>query len=175
MSLSDKIDRLEENVELVTKHLKDEEIRRVKKRVWKLPFGVRIKGRRAVKQKKFLAIILHRNKRLEFRLVKVVGGLLEVDGYNYKAYEDGAVYFYKKFPVVVILDWRVTLVGGKTDFDHANELGVGDFAQQTIIRIIEKVEVEKDLGKKKGRLSAGLIIIIFGVIVYLLSQGFFGG
>ncbi len=171
MSIQDDIKNLKDEMGIITSHLKDESIRRVKKKSWRLPFGIKIKGRRAIKQGKFLAIILRSNHKLEFKVVNVISGLIMVDDTSYKAYEDGAVYFYKKFPVVVILDWRLTLVGGMTDFDNANDLNIGAFADKTMIRIIEKIEVDKNDGKKKGKFSIGLIIVVIGILIYIVSQG----
>ncbi len=172
MSLRDDVNKLSDSLSKVVNVLKDDEFRRVKKKTWKLPLGIRMKSRRAVKQGKILAIILRKNHRLEFKVVKVVGGMIEVDSTQYKAYEEGAIYIYKKFPVVVILDWRLTLVGGATDFENAKDLGVADFAQETLIRVIEKVEVEKDLGKKRGKFNWAWIILVVGAIIYFLTQGF---
>lgn len=174
MSVRDDVKKLSEELSNVTKVLKDDEFRRVKKKTWKLPFGIRMKSRKAVKQGKILAIILRKNHRLEFKVVRVIGGLIEVDSVQYKAYEEGAIYIYKKIPVVVILDWRLTLVGGMTDFKIAKDLGVADFAQETLIRVIEKVEVEKDLGKKRGKLNWAWLILLLGVVIYFLFQGFGG-
>jgi len=174
MSLQDEVTKLREDMSVIANHLKDETVRRVKKKSWNLPFGVKLKGRRAVKQGKFLAIVLRQNHKLEFKVANVVGGLIEVDKTSYKAYEDGAVYFYKKFPVVIILDWRLTLVGGMTDFKDAVAKDITSFAQQTMVRVIEKTEVEKDLGKKKGRLSVGVMVVIVGIIIYIISQGLGG-
>lgn len=174
MGLLDDVKDLKDQIGLVTSHLKDEEIKRVKKKEYKLPFGIRLKGRRAVKQEKFLAIILHKNHKLSFKVVKVVGGLVEVNSTSYKAYEDGAVYFYKKFPVIVILDWRLTLVGGMTDFASAKEGKILDLAQETLIRVIEKVEVDKDVGKKNRKFPIGLLVIVVGVVIYLISKSFGG-
>ncbi len=68
----------------------------------------------------------------------------------------------------------MTLVGGKTDFKFAKENHIADFGQDTLIRVIEKVEVEKDLGKKKRSFPVGLMVVIAGIVIYLISKSFGG-
>ncbi len=142
MSLRDEVDKVAKDVGLITSHLKDEEVKRVKKKDFKLPFGVRMKGKRAVKQGKLLAIMLHSNHSLSFKVVKVVSGLIEVNNTSYKAYEEGAIFHYKRFSVVVILEWRLTLVGGKTDFKFAKENHIADFGQDTLISMLARCTIK---------------------------------
>lgn len=174
MGLVEDVQDLKKDMATISGHLKDESVKRYKKRDYKLPFGIRLKGRRAIKEEKFLAIILHKNHKLSFKLVKVVGGLVEVNSTSYKAYEDGAIYFYKKFPVIVVFDWRLTLVGGASDFNAAKDNKILDLAQETVIRVIEKVEVEKEIGKKKKKIPIAFLLVLVGILIYIASK-YFGG
>lgn len=171
-NLKDEMKQMSMDQRAIMTQLSDETVRRVKKKSWKLPFGIRMRSRRAVKRGKFLCVWLGSNHVLDFKIVNVVGGLIQINDYQYKAYEEGAIYHYKRLPVVVVLEWRLTLVGGKTDFVNANDLGVGDFAQQTIIRAIEKIEIDKEVGKKRGKLPIFWVVVGLGVIIYLVSKSF---
>lgn len=171
-NLKNEIKKVVADQKVIMDQLADESVKRVKKKSWKLPLGIRMRSRKAVKRGKFLCVWLGSNHVLDFKIVNVVGGMIKIGDYQYKAYEDGAIYHYKKLPVVVILEWRLTLVGGMTDFANANALNITDFAQQTIIRAIEKIEIEKEVGKTKKKIP--IVLLIIGLIIgaYLLSKSF---
>lgn len=172
---------IEDKLNSIDNSFRDEELQRVKKKEFKLPFGIRMKTKRAVKKGKFLCVYLRNNKRMEFRIVDVFGGLIKVDKYELFAYESDAVYNYKKFPVIVIFEWRLLpvgggideylarILGGKEEQDKAKELNIKTDGQQTIIRSIEKAEKNVEDNKKKG-LSMFLWIIIIGVGGYLIAK-----
>jgi len=172
LSLPQKMDKISEDQKAILDQLSDESVKRVKSKKFKLPFGIKAKARRGIKRDKMLCVFLGSNHKMEFKIVNVVGGLIQINDYQYKAFEEGAIYHYKKFPVVVVLDWRITLVGGKTDFKNAKDLKVGDFAQQTILRAIEKVEVDKEVGKGKKKIPIVWIVIGLGIVIYLISKSF---
>jgi len=173
LSLNKKLDKISSDQAHIMQELSDESVRRVKKKSWSLPFGVKAKAKRGIKRNKMLCVWLGANHNLQFKVVNVIGGLIQVGEYQYKAYEDGAIYHYKKLPVVVALENRLTLVGGMTDFKNAKDLNVGDFAQQTILRAIEKVEVDKEVGKKK-KFNMIWLILLGIVAIYLISKAFTG-
>lgn len=181
MSLSDDVNSLKNELRMVSKGIKDIEFRPVKKQEYKLPFGIKAKAKRNIKQGKILVIYMRSNRSMEFRFCKVVGGLIELDGETYKAYEGKAIYHYRKYPVMMFYEWRLTAAGGVTESYQsrviggeleekvAKELKIGDFAQQTIIRAIEKIELDKEIGKKKGKLPIVWIIIGIGILLYFLA------
>lgn len=172
MSLKDKINLVVENQTAILKEMADESVRRVKAKNFKLPFGVHMKAKRGVKRDKMLCVFLGSNHQLTFKVVNVVGGLVQLGDYQYKAYENGAIYHYKNLPVIVALEWRLTLVGGTSDFDDANNRSIGDFAQQTIIRAIEKIEIDKEVGKGKKKIPIAWLVVGLVVVIYLVSKSF---
>lgn len=177
--------QMQEDIALLKRNMQDEEVRRYKKKEWKLPFGIRAKTKKAVKQGGVLCVFLRNNKTLEFKIAKVVGGMFEIDKYQFSAYENDAVYHYKKLPVAVIFEWRLLPIGGRAEEYRARLVGderdealaeslkITQHAQQTIIRKIELAELSKEQ-PKKGGMSWVWWIAIAGLAIYLLSQ-FFGG
>lgn len=170
VSLSEEIKSISLNQEAIMTQLADESIKRVKKKQWKLPFGIRMKARKGIKRQKILCIWLGSNKVLDFKIVQITGGIIQVGKYQYKPYETGAIFHYKKMPVCVALEWRMTLVGGQTDWDNAKTLNVGDFAQQTILRAIEKFEIDKEAGKAKRKFPVVWLVVALGIVIYLITK-----
>jgi len=189
MSLKEKMIEQRSKIDYIYDQLKDENIKRIKKREFKLPAGIKGKMRKEVKQGRLLAIFLRSNKRVEFRIVKIIGGLVQLDKYDFNIYESDAVYTYQRgrivFPVIVVWESRLAPVGGgvdekitqarimgtKLDSEDADILNITSYAQQTIIRAIEIAKAEELLKKKKG---IGMVwwIIIGGVILYVIGKAF---
>lgn len=188
MSLNEDLQDMRSKVNAISERLAEEDLRRVKKKSFRLPLGVRIRSRSAVKSGKILVLYFRANRKFEFRICKLEAGLVTIDDHLFKAYEGNAVYHYKKFPLIAIFEWRLLpvgglaevyesrIIGGEASEDVAKDLNISDVAQQTIVRVIEKVEVDKELGKKKGKLPIAWIIIGVGILIYLLAPMFgFGG
>lgn len=175
---------MEEKLEVIEKNFRDEEIKRMKKKEFKLPFGIKMKTRKAVRKGKVLAIYLRHNRNLEFRIADIFGGLIRLDKYEVNLYETDAIYTYKKWPVVVVFEWRIMPVGGKVeqyknrviggedDKEVAKTLNITTDGQQTIIRAIEQAEKAEDANKKKGGLSPIMWLLIIGAGGYLLAKIF---
>lgn len=181
MSLKDDVEKLKKDVVFS----KDDVVK--PKKAFKLPFKFRSK--RKYKQGKVLVVWFGSNHHMDFKWGEVNGGLVKVDDEIYKAYERGAVYFHKKFPVIACFEWRLTPLGGSSedvyrkdlfrseavggDFDKkvAEELGLSAHAQQTIIRSIIQAELDKDDVKKKPKKAVILFIIGGIVLVYLIAKG----
>jgi hypothetical protein len=185
-SLPDRIDNMEKNIESIAKILKTEDIKRVKKKEFKLfGMGMNFKVNKASKQGKVLCIFLHANKNMTLKVVNIVDGLVEIDiglkKYQFKAFEPGAVYRYKKWPVIVAFEWRLLLaggiaeeymaevIGGDDSVAAAKELDITSFGQETTIRAIEKAELEKDQPKKKG-MGMWIWILVGGVALYFIAK-----
>lgn len=187
-ALQEKKDR-DAKIDFIYNQLRDETVKRIKKKEFKIPGGIRSKAKRGVKDNKILCVFLRNNKTLEFKLVKIFDGLIEVDKYLFNAYESDAIYTYKKLPVVVILEWRIIPVGGETDAiiqnnkpslkakimgglddaENADLLNIKSFGQQTIIRAIERATLE-DLNKKKKGFGIIWWILIAGVLIYIVGK-----
>lgn len=153
----------------------------------KIPSGILRKAR---KKGVFAVVHLGGDKGLTFTNGYYNDGLLKVDGKNY-SFEAASVFTAKKgkVPVVVLYDWRITPIGGftesckefegstfldiKNDHKFAEESGLTNYGQQTIIRDLQQAQQDD---KKKGISGmSGIMWLIGGVVVvYLLSQ-FFGG
>lgn len=179
MSIKDKVEQVDKRL----KSVEGKDVLDKSKKPFKLPFKFR--GKRNYKKGKVLVIHLGYNHYLNFKWGVLQGGLIKVgtgDEEEYYDYESGAVYFYKKFPVVVVFQWRLNPaggmaeeyknknIGGDDDKGYADDKGLSSHAQQTIIRAIKQAEIDKDDDKKKSK--KGLIwIIIAGVVgVYLIAN-----
>lgn len=151
---------------------------------FKLPFKFKFGNRRKMKNGLVLVIHFRSNKLLEFKYCEIVDGLVQMDEETFKAFENSAVYHYKKYPVLAFFEWRLTPVGGLTELAEsrviggedaqkvADEFGVGDFAQKTIMRAIQKSEVDKEFGKKKGKIPIVWIVLGLGILLYFLAPYF---
>lgn len=154
---------------------------------YNLPFLVKMKAAKSKKPGKILVIWLGSDRKIDYRVCDLESGIVKVGDYHFKPYESKAVYHYKKWPVCVVLEDRLTMIGSSTDdllssclvkSDLPDSLPdsykdefkkLNDYAQQIIIRVIEKTEVDKELGKKKGKLPIVWIVIGIGVLLYFLA------
>lgn len=162
-----------------------------KEKSWNLPFfSVRPKFAKSKKPNKIVVVWLGSDRKVQFKVCEIHSGIIQVGDYQFKPYEAKAIYHFKKWPVCVALEDRLDLVSGSGDelvndalvggslFDKMDDSwkakfkGLNDFAQQTIIRIIEKIEVDKELGKKKGKLPIVWIVIGLGILLYVLGSAF---
>lgn len=139
--------------------------------------------RKSRKQGHIVVLFLEANKNAVFKDGVLRDGRLLVGDVDY-GFEPGAVYYYKKVPIMVVIEWRITPVGGDTeefrfgfsggesDESLAAGLKITNFAQQIIIRGIEASKL--DDVKKKVKAS-WLLWLLLGVgAIYLLSK-LFGG
>lgn len=141
------------------------------------------RSRRQYKKGKMMIVWFGSNHSLDFKWGEVFGGLVKVGEETYKAYEKGAVYFYKKFPACAVFEWRLTPVGGRSevfrsrviggdsDKEVAEELGLSSFAQQTIIRSVKQEELAKD-DKKKKKIPMAVLLIVGGILLFVLGKAF---
>ena len=191
MSINERIEK-----EVEKQMLNKQEIKEAPKPVKvKKPFEFKIKipsgvMRKARKKNVFAVLFLGGDKELTFTNGYYNDGLLKVDGRSY-SFEAASVFTAKKgkVPVVVLYDWRITPIGGftesckefegssfleiKEDHKFAEEKGLTNYGQQTIIRDLQQAQQDD---KKKGMGGVSGIMWLIGgvVVVYLLSQ-FFGG
>lgn len=137
---------------------------------------------------KVAAIIIGANRTMKVTVGEQIGGNWYIDKNtdNPYMYEEAAVFYYKKTPCIIVLEWRLMpvggmaeeyrtrVLGGEDDQVVAAELGIKRAGQQVIIRAIEKAELDND--KKKGA-GMGWIFWILGagVAIYLLMKMFGGG
>jgi len=179
MSIRDEVQDLKEDMGVIRKHLESEEVKRVKKKEFKLPFGIKMNAKKAIKRGKVLCVLLRSNKSLEFRIVPIFGGLVQIDNYSYNAYESDAVYVYKRLPVIVAFEWRMLNVGGIAEKDycvvggsnteeHAKKNSLINHAQQAIIRSFEEAKTGDGKKKKKGM---NPLFLIIGVVVAIAVLG----
>lgn len=148
----------------------------------KIPGSVKRHAKKA-KQTNAIAIWHGSNKSVDFREARIKDGLIIVGDKEF-AYEPEAVYYHKKWPVVTVYEWRLLpfggrveeyrrLAGDKIDQDIAKRLNIESYAQQTIIRGIERGIVQDDKVKSKG--PSIIIWLLIGVgAIYVISK-FFGG
>lgn len=189
MGLSDDVKNIKKDVSNLKIKEADRQLKELEKKKFKIPFKYRSGVKKKLKDGKILGIICKSNKSIELKYLPIEGGLIQINEYQFKAFEREAVYVYNnKIPAVVVYEDRLTPVGGITeeykgmllqgseDKELSKKLiGINDFAQQTIIRAIEKIELDKELGKKKKSLNIVWIIIGIVVVIYLISQGGFLG
>lgn len=182
MSLQEQVIKIEEqNKQILSLFVKEtEKGSKVKKSVVR-------KVRRGLNKGRVLVPWFGANKEFSFREAHVDGGLVYVGEDSY-AFDPSSVYLYKKgrVPVIGLLEWRLSPVGGaadrykvlstgsQEDVDLAEKLKDTAHGQKTIIRRLEQFEADPEKKKKKGKMP--LIWIIIGVVVALalLSQ-FLGG
>jgi hypothetical protein len=194
-SVKEDVKDLNEKVNSILKHLQDSDMKRVKTKEFKLPFGIKGRLKKAIKDGKFLVIFLRNNHKIEFKFVKEVGGLIEIDKYRLHLYDNDAVYHWKKDPVLVIFEWRLSPVGSTIDEVHsrlidknidpdeyrarligttkdeeiASVLKDHTYGVQTVVRAIEKAELDKN-DKKKGGFGAVIWIVVGGVAIYVILK-----
>lgn len=194
-SMKDDVKDLNLKVNSILTHLQDSGMKRVKTKEFKLPFGIKTKFKKAIKEGKFLVIFLRNNHNIEFKFVKEVGGLIEIDKYRIHLYDNNAVYNYKKNSVFVIFEWRLSPIGGglekvhnalieegskiddyavrivgtKEDEAIASILKDHTYGTQTVIRAIEKAELDKG-EKKTGGFGAIIWIVVGGIAIYVILK-----
>lgn len=167
-----------------------EKIKIKKSRIFKWPGNVKRKAKKEKKLGKHLALVLRSNREAEFVWIKGEGGIDQYGKYDFCKYDASAMYHYKKYNFVVIPEWRLEPVGGiveeleqkaiqegklwggETDIAMADLMGIGTAGQQTIIRAIEKAEVDKN-DKKKGNwgwlIWVGVAIVAGYIIAKLMG------
>lgn len=145
---------------------------------FRIPFGFR----KGLAKNKVLVCFLRANKQVMIKEGCIDDGRLIIDDQQY-AYESSTVYQYRKFPFIVILEWRLLPVGGRAeeyafrrvggdeDAALAEELGINNFGQMTIIRGIEASKVE-GLKKKTGGISMILWLLLGVGALYLIAKIF---
>jgi len=157
----------------------------VKMKKWKVKVKLPWKVKSKIKGERVGAVWLGANHILDFKAATIQGGLLKVEGHGEFEYDPVAIYRYKKWPMVVLFEWRLTPAGGRAEEYHNRVLGGEDdvkvaeslkitsYGQQTIIRAIEQAEVKKD---EKKKFNMNIIWIIIGVIALgYLALKMFGG
>lgn len=185
-----RMDRIEENMNIIAKQFKEESTKKVRKSRFRLPMGFTAKAKRSLKSGKIGVVLLGNNKEIDFKVCPIYGGLIEYGDYKFAAHEVEAVYRYgkKNLPMMVVLESRLSpvggstdkqdkdlLVGGKFDITKAKELKMESTAQETILRAIEVAELAKlDDKKKKKKANWIIIIVVAGIAIYALSK-LFGG
>lgn len=138
-----------------------------KKKVFRWPRNVKGKAKKEQAKGKHLVLVLRNNRQAEFQWVKGEGGLDQYGKYDFCKFDASAMYQYKKHNFLVVPEWRLEPVGGdveelelkciqegklwggENDITQADKLKIGTSGQQTIIRAIEKAEVDRG-EKKKG-------------------------
>lgn len=178
-TIKDKIKLLDDKVKGI-----EGEFKKPKGKKFKLPFKYR--GSRKYKDGRVLCLWLGSNHRAEFKFGYINGGLIVVDGKSYYAYEKGAVYHYKKYPFVVIFEWRLTPVGGSAenayyktkaepiggddDKKFADDNGLAAHAQQTIIRSIQNAKIDAEDTKKGSKSKMIILLAVGGIVVYVILK-----
>ena len=183
LSLKGRVEKLEvDNTVLSEKVIGHKKPKRI------LRFPKRYQSRRKYRKGLIPVIWLGSNHLLSFKWGEIRGGVIKIGDYEYKAKEEGAIYYFKRKPVILAFEWRLVLVGGRADvvrsrllggeFDEAwaKEQGLSADAQQTIIRAIMDAEIESESGKKKkGKLPIAFIILLAGIAIFAIGKvaGFF--
>lgn len=187
MSIVDQVQSQEERLKAIEERLPKPKEKKWGFRLPNMPGGIRRKAEK--KPDMAAALIIGNNRRAYWEIATHKDGLWIVgkdkDKQQY-GYEESAVFFLKKTPVIVLFEWRILpaggkadqlttrVLGGESDVEAAEVLGIKSFGQQTIVRAIEQAEIEKDT--KKGGSGAILWILLGGGVgVYLLMKMFGGG
>lgn len=187
VSLNERLRELETNMNVI----KTQVTPKGKTKDFKIPAKARRRWRAELKKNKYLAVVLRKNRNLDFLWVEKKGGIIKYGEHDYIADEADAVYIYKnKIPVVVIPEWRLlaaggiadvdskgssVFFGGRTDIQLAQELGIDSAGQQTTIRAIEAAELARTEEKKKGKTNWIWIALIGIAVLYVLSTFISGG
>lgn len=141
--------------------------------------------RKAKKDNCFVAVILGADMKIKFANAQYREGLIYINDVSY-GYDAATVYQHKKVPVVVVYEWRLTPLGGATeeyaskilsaeqDAEVADDLGLKNYGQQTIIRAIKQSEVGMDK-KKFGGISPIIWLFIIVGVIYAIQSFFSGG
>lgn len=127
---------------------------------YKLPFGIRSKGKAASKKNKALVVFLRTNKGLEFKIGDIEDGMLKIGDYVFDCTPED-FFIYKNMPVIIQPDWSLKPYSPQEiSKDNA-------YSQKVIIRMIERYQLEK----KKANFSMWIFIALGGIaVLYILSQ-----
>jgi hypothetical protein len=192
MSLTDDIKDIKEKLERDEKEkqlLLEAEQGKKKTKKFRWPKSASKGAKKNIKAGKTLALILRKNRTADFKWIENFGGLAQYGQYGFSEYEMSAVYNTGKYPLIVIPEWRLNPAGGKieqaeqdgfikidiklfggiSDILISNTLDVGDQAQQTMIRVMEKVESDMS-AKKKGNFGWLLWVGIGLVAIYIIGK-----
>lgn len=186
MSIVDQVQSQEERLKAIEERMPKPKEKKWGFKIPKIPSGIRRKAEK--KPDMAAALIIGNNRRGTWEVATQKDGLWVVGKDKEKrtyGYEECAVFFLKKTPIIVLFEWRLLpaggkadqlttrVLGGEADVEAAEVLGIKSFGEQTIVRAIEQAEVEKDQ-KKGGGGSWILWILLAGVAIYVLMK-FFGG
>lgn len=129
-----------------------------------------------------VALVLGSNHTAKFKKCVYKDGIFWVGPRAY-TYDASAIYRYKKTSFVVVFEWRLTPVGGKTEANSvlvsekksmkdAEEKNLTNYGQETIIRALQQALIDQ---RQKGGFKMGIwVVILAGLVLYVISQ-FFGG
>jgi len=181
-NLQEEMNVIKDNLEVIVKHLTNEETVRVKKKDFKLPFNIKRNLKKKIKANYLLAVILKKNKQLEFRLVKTIGGIIDLGNYIINQYDEEAVYTYKNFPVVVVFEYRIIPVGGSIEKIKAEVLGGSNDSVEIQSRynaldtevaqtILKAVEVAKNEGFETVKPKKYFLWWLIGGVIVLYFVG----
>lgn len=189
-SLKGQVETMNQQLKDLTSVFSEPKKKGGKNKGFRLPGKITSKAKKAMKLGNMLCIYYRVNKNIDFRIVKEIGGIIELDKtlrpqekYHINIYESNAVYRYQKYSVISVYEWRIPpiggvveeyhsrLIGGEEDVDLAEALKITNYAAQGIIRGIEKAEVEKG-EKKKGKISPIILLVVGGIALYVLLKAF---
>lgn len=181
MSLKEEMEHMKLQLELISAKMETPQKKKVREK--KIPSRSRREAKKGLKDGKIMVVWLGSNRHLSFPVGQIEAGLITVNDKKYKL-DHSAIYMHRRLPAIVLLEWRLEPaggefdkvvdhacgVGGAVDQERAKELSVIADSQQTIIRGIEQVEIEKDAGKKKKKISPIVWIVIAVIAMYLIGK-----
>lgn len=183
MSIVNDVLNVKNDVEQIKKDL----VKPEKEKKFKFPFQFNMRLKKSVKQGKFLTILMRHNKTVDFKFCSLVAGCLDVEGIGVlSVYESDAVYRYKNFPVIVILENRVLpvggvvekldkglvdelLIGGNRSRELSEKLGLYDLKSELAITKFELKEANL-LSGVKGKVNYLVWLLIAGAIIYVVAS-----
>lgn len=173
-SLADKMDVLIDlQRKAIGKDIEDGKRGRAKPlKKFKLPLLLRLQEKRLAKMKKMLVIYPMSNRNLVFKVGQVRDdGMLVVEG-KPRDISDDYIYLYKgRVPCVILPDWAITPVGTHQFYKDLKENAERSVhTQTTIIKNIERAEIDKGEKKKLNPrvLLYGLVVV--GIIIYVITR-----
>lgn len=169
--LTTRLDDMSEKLDRITQETKTKE--KLKKKVFKLPFGVKSQLKKLAKKSKVQVLLLQNNRNIKATIGEMRDGMLLVGQKIYNGAANIVWLWNGKFPTAIVPEWDLQPLTPEGLHKEAVEGKRLAHPQTMIIRAIEFKEAmtPKKLGGKT------LILLIIGgvIVIYILFAGGGGG
>lgn len=159
LTLTEKVDDIRKNIELITPKPKD------KQKIFKLKWNIRSKLKKPHKTNRIVVHLLKINRNSTNVVAEIQDGMIKVNDKVHHCSTDFVYMLDGKYPEIILPEWSLMPIGTKDYYDAIENKQAGVDAQTVIIRAMERAEIES----KKKLSGKVLIFILIGaaIIAYL--------